>query len=202
MLRLIFDTAAGLPDGLSQPSVIAALTSDFGNRIPASFCASAYRNLARWMRLLWTLGKRQSMKNRFFYLLLVVLGLLQAGCAGVKSKIYFANPAQTKVILPGRNASFVMPTMTELTQTEDSKKMNRDEGGEPIHMELPDGTRLKGYLYVFHCKLDQAEKLVLMEFSLTADRIDKLKSGQAVTVIGLSSKGKPVYKITLGLEQL
>jgi len=142
------------------------------------------------------------MNNRVFCLLLMALGLLQAGCASVKSKIYFANPAQTKVNLPHRNASFVMPTMTELAQTEDSKKMNRDEGGEPILMELPDGTRLKGYLYVFHCKLDQAEKLVLMEFSLTADRIEKLKSGQAVTVIGLSSKGKPVYKITLGLEHL
>ena len=142
------------------------------------------------------------MKNSVFCLLLIVLALFQAGCAATKSKIYFANPAQTKVSLPDRNASFVMPTMTELTQTEDSKKMNRDEGGEPIHMELPDGTRLKGYLYVFHCKLDQAEKLVLMEFSLTVDRIEKLKSGQAVTVTGFSSKGKPVYKVTLGLEQL
>jgi hypothetical protein len=148
------------------------------------------------------LGKRQSMKNWMFCLLFIAAGFLQAGCAAVKSKIYFANPAQTKVTLPQRNASFVMPTMAELAQTEDSKKMDRDEGGEPIHMELPDGTRLKGYLYVFHCKLDQAEKLVLMEFSLTVDRIEKLKSGQAVTVIGLSSKGKPVYKITLGLEQL
>lgn len=137
-----------------------------------------------------------------FWLLLIVTGLAQAGCASVKSDIYFANPAQTKVILPSRNASFVMPTMAELQQTENSKEMNRDEGGEPIRMELPDGTRLKGYLYVFHCKLDQAEKLVRMEFSLTMDEIDKLKSGQAVTVTGLSSKGKPVYKITLGLEKL
>jgi invasion protein IalB len=80
--------------------------------------------------------------------------------------------------------------------------MHRDDGGEPIYLELPDGTRLKGYLYVFHCKLDQAEKLVLVEFSLTADRIEMLKSGQAVTVTALSSKGKPVYKITLGQEQL
>jgi hypothetical protein len=130
------------------------------------------------------------------------LGLQKPYSCGVPRGIYFANPAQTKVTLPRRDSSFVMPTMAELSQTEDSKQMNRDEGGEPIHMELPDGTRLKGYLYVFHCKLDQAEKLVLMEFSLTEDRIQKLKSGQAVTVIGLSSKGKPVYKITLGLEQL
>jgi hypothetical protein len=142
------------------------------------------------------------MKNWLFCWLIIAGGFLQAGCASVKSKIYFANPPQTKVTLPDRNASFVMPTMTELAQTENSKKMNRDEGGEPIYMELPDGTRLKGYLYVFHCKLDQAEKLVLMEFSLTADRIEKLKAGQAVTVVGLSSKGKPVYKITLGVEHL
>ena len=148
------------------------------------------------------LVKRQSMNNRVFCLLLIVFGLLQAGCASVKSRIYFDNPAQTRVSLPDRNASFVMPAVTDLNQTEDSKKMNRDEGGEPIFMELPDGTRLKGYIYIFHCKLDQAEKLVRMEFSLTADRIDKLKRGEAVTVIGLSSKGKPVYKITLGLEQL
>jgi hypothetical protein len=134
--------------------------------------------------------------------LLIVTSLVQAGCASVKSDIYFANPAQTKVFLPSRNASFVMPTMAELKQTENSKEMNRDESGEPIRMELPDGTRLKGYLYVFHCKLDQAEKLVRMEFGLTMDEIDKLKSGQAVTVTGLSSKGKPVYKITLGLEKL
>lgn len=142
------------------------------------------------------------MKNWAFFLFLLAGGLFQAGCASVKSDIYFANPAQTKVMLPHRNASFVMPTMVELSQTEDSKKMNRDEGGEPIRMELPDGTRLKGYLYVFHCKLDQAERLVRMEFSLTTDQVDKLKGGQAVSVTGLSSKGKPVYKITLGLEQL
>ncbi len=142
------------------------------------------------------------MKSWLLCWLLIIAGLFGGGCASVKSKIYFANPAQTKVTLPRRDASFVMPTMAELTQTEDSKKMNLDEGGEPVMMELPDGTRLKGYLYVFHCKLDQAEKLVLMEFSLTEDRIQKLKSGEAVTVIGLSSKGKPVYKITLGLEHL
>src|ERR1041385_6597043 len=137
------------------------------------------------------------MKSWFLSWLLIIAGLFGGGCASVKSNIYFANPAMTKVTLPRHDASFVMPTMAELTQTEDSKKMNLDEGGESILMELPDGTRLKGYLYVFHCKLDQAEKLVLMEFSLTEDRIQKLKSGQAVTVIGLSSKGKPVYKITL-----
>ena len=92
--------------------------------------------------------------------------------------------------------------MAALRQTEASGRMQSDDGGEPIYMELPDGTRLKGYLHVFHCKLDQAEKLALVEFSLTTDRIEKLKSGQAVTVTAVSSKGKPVYKITLGQEQL
>lgn len=142
------------------------------------------------------------MKNWAFCLLLVLAGLLQAGCASPRSKIYFANPPMTKVMLPHRNASFVMPTIAELTQTEDAKELKRDEGGEPVRMELPDGTRLKGYLYVFHCKLDQAEKLAQMEFSLTQDRIQKLKTGEALTVTGLSSKSKPVYKITLGLEHL
>lgn len=142
------------------------------------------------------------MKNRMFCWLVILFGLLEAGCASVRSRIYFDNPPQTKVILPARNASFTTPTAADLKQTEHSKRMNLDEGGEPIMMELPDGTRLKGYIYVFHCKLDQAEKLVRMEFSLGPDRLEKLKSGQAVTVVGLSSKGKPVYKITLGLEQL
>jgi hypothetical protein len=141
------------------------------------------------------------MTNLVFCLLLIVFGLSQAGCASVKSRIYFNDPAQTKVILPDRNASFTMPTVTELDQTEDAKKMNRDEGGEPILMELPDGTRLKGYIYVFHCKLDQAEKLVHMDFNLAPDRIEKLKEGQAVTVTSVTSKGKPFYKITLGLEK-
>jgi hypothetical protein len=142
------------------------------------------------------------MKNWLFCWLIIAAAFLQAGCASVKSKIYFANPPQTKVTLPDRNVSFVTPSMAELKQTEGSREMNRDEGGEPIYMELPDGTRLKGYLYVFHCRLDQAEKLALIEFSLTSDRIEKLKSGQAVTVSALSSKGKPVYKITLGQEHL
>jgi hypothetical protein len=142
------------------------------------------------------------MKNWLFCWLIIAAAFLQTGCASVKSNIYFANPAQTKVTLPGRNASFVMPTMAVLRQTEGSAKLHQDDGGEPILMELPDGTRLKGFLYVFHCKLDQAEKLVLIEFSLTTDRIEKLKSGQAVTVTALSSKGKPVYKITLGQDQL
>lgn len=142
------------------------------------------------------------MKNWSLCWLLVIAGLFGGGCASVKSKIYFANPPMTKVTMPRRDTSFVMPTMAELTQTEDSKQMNRDEGGEPIHMELPDGTRLKGYLYVFHCKLDQAEKLARVDFSLTEDRIQQMKSGQAVTITGFSPKGRPVYKITLGLEQL
>jgi hypothetical protein len=142
------------------------------------------------------------MKNWLFYWLIIGAAFLQAGCASVKSNIYFANPEHTKVTLPDRNASFVMPTMAALKQTEGSGRMHSDDGGEPIYMELPDGTRLKGFLYVFHCKLDQAEKLVLIEFSLTTDRIEKLKNGQAVTVTAVSSKGKPVYKITLGQEQL
>ena len=142
------------------------------------------------------------MKNWLFCWLMIAGAFVQAGCASVKSRIYFANPPQTKVTLPARNASFVMPTMAELKQTEGSKEVNRDEGGEPIYMELPDGTRLKGYLYVFHCRLDQAEKLALVEFSLTSVRIEKLKGGQAVSVTALSSKGKPVYKITLGQEHL
>jgi hypothetical protein len=127
------------------------------------------------------------MKNWLFYWLIIGAAFLQAGCASVKSNIYFANPEHTKVTLPDRNASFVMPTMAALKQTEGSGRMHSDDGGEPIYMELPDGTRLKGFLYVFHCKLD---------------RIEKLKNGQAVTVTAVSSKGKPVYKITLGQEQL
>jgi hypothetical protein len=142
------------------------------------------------------------MKNWLFCWLIIGAAFLQAGCASVKSNIYFANPEHTKVTLPDRNASFVMPTMAALKQTEGSGRMHSDDGGEPIYMELPDGTRLKGFLHVFHCNLDQAEKLAQVEFSLTADRIEKLKNGQAVTVTAVSSKGKPVYKITLGQEQL
>jgi len=131
----------------------------------------------------------------------VLAGLFGGGCAPVTSKIYFADPPETKVTLPDRDVSFVMPTMANLAQTEDPKMVNLDAGGEPIRLELADGTRFKGYFYVFHCKLDQVEKLVRMEFSLTEDRIQKLKSGQAVTIVGLSSKGKPIYKITIGLDQ-
>src|SRR5262245_46204638 len=91
---------------------------------------------------LFGLGRRQTMENWLFYWLIIAAAFLQAGCASVKSKIYFANPPQTKVSLPARNVSFVTPTMAELKQTEASREMNRDEGGEPIYMELPDGTRL------------------------------------------------------------
>ena len=105
------------------------------------------------------------MKNWLFCWLIIAAAFLQAGCASVKSKIYFANPPQTKVTLPDRNVSFVTPTMAELKQTEGSREMNRDEGGEPIYMELPDGTQLKGYLYVFHCRIDHSEKLAMIKFT-------------------------------------
>jgi hypothetical protein len=135
------------------------------------------------------------MKNWLFCWLIIAAAFLQAGCASVKSNIYFANPAQTKVTLPDRNASFVMPTMAALKQTEGSGKMHRDEGGEPIYMELPDGTRLKGYLYVFHCNSIRRKNPVLDRIQPDGDRPKVLKSGR-VTVTALSAKGKPVYKNT------
>jgi hypothetical protein len=91
--------------------------------------------------------------------------------------------------------------MAQLPQTDDPKEVGLDRGGRPIRMILPDGTNLKGFLYVYRSKLDQAEKLVVMDFNLTEDRIAKLKEGQAVTIVGLSSKEKPVYKITLGIDR-
>jgi hypothetical protein len=93
-----------------------------------------------------------------------------------------------------------MPVTVELEQTDDPRNVEKDEGGRECRVVLPDGTKLKGFLYVYKSKLDQAEKLVSMTFELNDDRIAKLRGGQAVTVTGLSSKGKPIYKITLGID--
>ena len=130
---------------------------------------------------------------------LLTAALLGGGCVSY-STVWFAAPERTTVYLPNRKVPVVMPVTVKLEQTDDPKNVNVDEGGRPVRVVLPDGTKLKGFLYVYKSKLDQAEKLVVMTFELTAERIEKLKQGQAVTVVGLSSKEKPIYKINLGMD--
>jgi hypothetical protein len=139
------------------------------------------------------------MKCKALFLFLPALLLLLAGCASPRSNVYFSKPEATRVFLGNSETGRVMPIMLELPQTDDPGKVDVDEGGQPIRLEIPNGPKLKGFLYVYKSKLDQAEKLVLMNFELTDDRLEKLNAGQAVTVVGISSKGKPVYKVTLGI---
>jgi hypothetical protein len=125
--------------------------------------------------------------------------LLSSGCAS-QTRVYFGNPERTQVFLPGKKVAIVMPVESKLDQTDSPEARNLDVGGRPIRMVLPDGTKLKGFVYVYKSNLDQLEGLLVYRFDLSAEQIEKLHQGQAVTVSGSSSKDKPVYKITLGID--
>jgi hypothetical protein len=139
------------------------------------------------------------MMTKSIWAALLGSALLGGGCASYSS-VYFAAPPRTTLYLRDRKDPVVMPMTVKLRQTDDPRKVNIDQGGRPLKGVLPDGTKLKGFIYVYKSRLDQAEKLVVMNFELTEERIQKLKQGQAVTVIGLSSKEKPIYKINLGMD--
>jgi hypothetical protein len=139
------------------------------------------------------------MKTRTLLFFLATAALWSGGCA-TRTTIWMSKPERTAVYLPNETTAVTMPVTVHLLQTDDPRNVDIDEGGRPFRVVLPDGTKLKGYLYVYKSRLDQAEKLVVTPFELTEERIEQLKQGQAVTVVGLSAKRKPIYKITLGMD--
>lgn len=135
--------------------------------------------------------------------LLVVAGAIGFALSGCRtqSRIYFAQPATARVFLDNRAEPVVMPAMLDLPQTDPAGNVGTDEGGQPLRLVLPDGTKLKGLLYVYWGQPDQAEEPARVEFGLAEEEIAKLKAGQTVTVIGSSSKAQPIYKVTLGADK-
>ncbi len=139
------------------------------------------------------------MKDKVVAVALLVLALVLTGCAS--SRIHFVGPAGTKLLLSQPKKEHTMPVLLDLTQNESPKNINVNTGGQPIRMVLPDGTPLKGYLYVYRISMDQVERLAEVSFYLSDEQTTRLKAGTAVTVIGYSARNQPVYKVNLGLER-
>lgn len=117
------------------------------------------------------------------------------GCTST-SKVHFREPEGATLRL--EDQEYTLPEVIELRQrvSPGAESMSR---GTPVRMELPDGTRLRGFLHVYHINMDEVEELAEISFRLTQDQIEKLKDGHAVTVSGQSPRGRPVYKINLGV---
>ena len=120
--------------------------------------------------------------------------------------MHFEEPVGSRLDLDPQNSEsketkYTLPVSINLPQTDNPITLESNVGGKPISMLLSDGTKLKGYLYVYKLKMDQVEKLAEVTFNLTDDQILKLKSGYAVSVFGYSSRKRPVYKINLGLDR-
>lgn len=128
----------------------------------------------------------------------VVLAL--AGCAS--SRVYFEEPVGSKLILDAKGAkSYTLPAAIDLPQTDNPAELELNVGGQPVRMSLSDGTKLKGYLYVYKLNMDQVEKLAEVSFRLTDEQVSKLKNGEAILVFGYSARNRPVYKMNLGLDR-
>ena len=137
--------------------------------------------------------------KRVLFITAIAMALLTMGCA--TSKIYFAGPPGTKIIFEKDNCQYTMPVEVALKQKNDPDSVSFNENGRPIRMILPDGTKLKGYIYVYKIQLDELEELAEATFQLTDDQITRLKQGAAVNVLGNSAEDRPVYKINLGLDR-
>lgn len=144
------------------------------------------------------------MNRTFLAIALLPAAIMITGCAS--SRVHFEEPIGARLFLEPRGAQtkgaeYRLPTPIDLPQTDNPATLQSNVGGRPVRMSLPDGTKLKGYLYVYKLKMDQVERLAEVTFRLTDDQIAKLKSGHAVTVFGYSARKRPVYKINLGLDR-
>jgi hypothetical protein len=142
---------------------------------------------------------RKEMKRVLFITAIVMALLTAAGCT--TSKICFEGPPGTEITFEGDEFQYTMPVTVALKKTHCSNTVMFSESGRPIRMILPDGTKLKGYIYVYRIKLDEFEKLSVATFKLTDGQIAKLKQGSAVDVIGYSAEDRPIYKINLGIDR-
>jgi hypothetical protein len=143
--------------------------------------------------------RRKEMKRVLFIIAIAMVSLAVWGCA--PSKVYFAGPPGTKITFEGDKCQYTMPVEVALKKRNAPNTVEFDENGRPIRMILPDGTKLKGYIYVYQIQLDEFEKLAEVTFELTDDQIARLKRGFALDVIGRSAEDRPVYKINLGLDR-
>ncbi len=139
------------------------------------------------------------MKRVLFITAIAIASFTAAGCAS--SKICFVGPPGTKITFEGDKCQYTIPVEVALRKTNRPNTIEFNENGRPIQMILPDGTKLKGYIYVYMIQLDEFEKLADVTFQLTDDQIAKLKRGSVLDVIGRSAEDRPVYKINLGLDR-
>ena len=128
------------------------------------------------------------------------LALLLAGCA--TSRINFEQPVNSKLMLMNWSAKkvkkeYTLPMTLDLCQR---AKPWSDQHGRAIRMVLPDGTKLKGYLFVYRVEPDKLEKLVPVKFELTEKSIERIREGKTAEVEGFSSWGWPVFKAVLALD--
>ena len=139
------------------------------------------------------------MKRVLFITAIAIASLTAGGCAS--SKICFAGPPGTEITFEGDERQYTMPVDVALKKTHCSNTVMFSESGRPVRMILPDGTKLKGYIYVYRIQLDEFEKLAVATFKLTDEQIAKLKQGSALEIVGYSAEDRPIYKINLGIDR-
>ena len=135
---------------------------------------------------------------------MLVAIIVLAGCAS--SRVHFEAPIGARLYLEQYGTQilgkeYTLPVTIDLPQRDSPADFLANVGGRPIRMSLPDGTKLKGFLYVYKLNLDQLERAADVTFRLTGEQIATLKNGDAVTVFGYSALKRPVYKINLGIDR-
>ena len=135
---------------------------------------------------------------------ILATAIMISGCAS--SRIYFEEPVGARLILEPHGTQmeskeYKLPMAIDLPQKDNLASLHSDVGGRPVRMALPDGTMLKGFLYVYRLNMDQVERLAEVSFRLASEQVVKLRSGHAVTVYGYSARQRAVYKINLGLDR-
>ncbi len=168
-------------------------------------CGAVFEHALRYTgkRFVKSLGRTNMTRIACLYAFLTA-AVVFSGCAS--SRVHFEEPAGTRMILNPRGAQmkgpeFTFPVAIDLPQKENPEELENNLGGRPVRLSLPDGTVLKGFLYVYKLDMDQVEKLAEVTFRLTDEQVEKLRSGHAVTLVGYSAQKRPVYKMNLGLDR-
>lgn len=141
------------------------------------------------------------MRTASILLICIAAICLAAGCA--TSRVQFEEPAGARLKLMNWRdtkvkAEYELPATIELYQKD---KPWSEKHGRAIRMQLPDGTALRGYLFVYKVDLDKIDRLTPVTFRLTEEKISRLQRGETVNVEGFSSWGWPVYKAVLALDR-
>lgn len=141
--------------------------------------------------------------QRWLGLAAVLCGAVVLGSGCRTTTIDFEEPAGTTFVLGRKTQQF--PVQVRMRQRTVPGTTSR---GKPVVFVISDGAGpgsrvvAKGLIYVYKVALSDVDRLARNYFRITADKIQSLREGAAVTIEGLSADGgKELYRVVIGLDR-